>query len=88
MWQVYPSPGLYCQPATSPVLVWVYFSFDIVTNLYLASAAIPVATRKDKPTWEKLQWVATLVCGLLAMAAAAARAIILVSVSWLLAIPI
>ncbi|KAK4085520.1 uncharacterized protein Triagg1_510 [Trichoderma aggressivum f. europaeum] len=82
MWQVYPSPGLYCQPATSPVLVWVYFSFDIITDLYLASAATSVATRKDKPTWEKLQWVATLVCGLLATAAAAARAIILVSVSW------
>ncbi|KAL6695050.1 hypothetical protein J3F84DRAFT_37879 [Trichoderma pleuroticola] len=79
MWQVYPSPGLFCQPATSPVLVWVYLSFDIITNLYLASAATPVATRKDKPTWEKLQWAATLVCGLLATAAAAARAVILVS---------
>ncbi|EHK17624.1 uncharacterized protein TRIVIDRAFT_231906 [Trichoderma virens Gv29-8] len=79
MWQVYPNPGRYCQPATSPVLVWVYFSFDTITNLYLASAAIPVATRNDKPTWEKLQWVATLVCGLLATAAAVARAVILVS---------
>lgn len=80
MWQVYPDPGRYCQPATSPVLVWVYFGFDTVTNLYLASAATPVAARKDKPTWEKLQWFATLACGLLATAAAVARAVILVSV--------
>ncbi|KAL7945819.1 hypothetical protein V8C42DRAFT_44972 [Trichoderma barbatum] len=79
MWQVYPDPGRYCQPATSPVLVWVYFGFDTVTNIYLAFAALPIAVRKDQPTWEKLQWVATLVCGLLATGAAVARAVILVS---------
>ncbi|KAL7935170.1 hypothetical protein V8C35DRAFT_266335 [Trichoderma chlorosporum] len=79
MWQIYPDPGRYCQPATSPVLVWIYFSFDIITNLYLAFTAIPVAFRKDKSTWEKLQWVATLVCGLLATATAIVRAVILIS---------
>ncbi|KAL7791902.1 hypothetical protein V8C37DRAFT_138165 [Trichoderma ceciliae] len=80
MWQVSPDPGRYCRPATSPVLVWVYFGFDMATNLYLSSAAMPLAIRKGKATWEKLQWLTMLVCGLLVTAAAIARAVTLVSV--------
>lgn len=80
MWQVYPDPGRVCQPATSPVLVWVYFCFDVTTNLYLAVAAMPLAVRQGKPTRENLKWLATLGCGLLITAAAIARAVILVSV--------
>lgn len=80
MWQVYPDPGRYCQPATSPVLVWVYFGSDTMTTLYLAIAAVPLALKRGKPMWETLQWLTTLVCGLIITAAALTRAIILVSV--------
>ncbi|KAL6864262.1 hypothetical protein J3F83DRAFT_762075 [Trichoderma novae-zelandiae] len=79
MWQVYPDPGQYCQPATSPVLVWVYLGFDIITNLYLALAAVPVAAKEGKSMRDKLQWFAALVCGMLATGTAIARAAILSS---------
>ncbi|ETS01611.1 hypothetical protein M419DRAFT_80603 [Trichoderma reesei RUT C-30] len=76
-WQAYPDSGQHCQPATSPVLVWVYLGFDIITNFYLAFAAISVAAREGKPRRDKLQWLAALMCGLFAMGAAVARAVIL-----------
>ncbi|KAM0513398.1 hypothetical protein ACHAPE_007862 [Trichoderma viride] len=79
MWQVYPDPSRNCQPATSPVLVLAYFSFDTITTLYLAMAAMPVALKRGKHMWETLQWLTTLVCGLIITAAALSRAIILVS---------
>ncbi|RFU75864.1 pth11-typeg- -coupled receptor [Trichoderma arundinaceum] len=78
-WQVYPDLGRSCQPAMSPVLVWVYFGFDMATNLYLALTAVSVAAGGSATTLDKLQWLGTLVCGLLVTAAAVARAVILVS---------
>ncbi|KAK1242055.1 hypothetical protein MKX07_000041 [Trichoderma sp. CBMAI-0711] len=75
-WQAYPDSGQHCQPA-SPVLVWVYLGFDIITNFYLAFAAKSVAAREGKPRRDKLQWLAALMCGLFAMGAAVARAVIL-----------
>ncbi|KAM0451883.1 hypothetical protein ACHAO4_005840 [Trichoderma viride] len=79
MWQVYPGSSRYCQPATSPVLVLVYFGFDTITTLYLAMVAMPLALKRGKPMRETLQWLTTLVCGLIFTAAALTRAIILVS---------
>lgn len=87
MWHLYPDPGRYCQPATSPVLVWVYFGFDTITTLYLAMAAIPLALKRSKPMWETLQWFTTLLFGLIITAAALTRAIILVSVCLYLLFP-
>lgn len=69
-----------CQPAASPALVWAYFSFDTTTTLYLAMAAMPLALKRGKSTWETLQWLTTLVCGFIITAAALTRAIMLVSV--------
>lgn len=80
MWQVYPGLSRYCQPATSPVLVLVYFGFDTITTLYLAMVAMPLALKRGKPMRETLQWLTTLVCGLIFTAVALTRAIILVSV--------
>lgn len=68
-----------CQPATSPALVWVYFGFDTTTTVYLAMAAMPLALKRGKSTWETLQWLTTLVCGFIITAAALTRAIMLVS---------
>jgi hypothetical protein len=80
MWHVFSDPGHYCQPATSPALVWVYFGLDTMTTLYLAMAAMPLALNRSNLVWEKLQWLTTLVCGLLMTAAALTRAFMLVSV--------
>lgn len=80
MWQVYPDPGRYCQPATSPMLVWVYFGFDTITTLYLAMVAMPLVSERGKAMRETLQWLTTVVCGIIITAAALARAMILVSV--------
>lgn len=66
--------------ATSPVLVWVYFGFDTMTTFYLAATAMPLALKRGKPMWETLQWLTTLLCGLIITAAALTRAIILVLV--------
>ncbi|KAL9473961.1 hypothetical protein ACSS6W_008341 [Trichoderma asperelloides] len=79
MWQAYPDPGRYCQPATSPVLVWVYFGFDSITTLYLAMAAMPLTLKRSKTMQETLQWLTTLLCWIIITVAALTRAIILVS---------
>jgi hypothetical protein len=80
MWQVYVDTGRYCQPATSPALVWVYFSFDMATTLYLTFAAMPLAIKTGKHMWEKLQWLTMLLCGLFVTVIAVVRAVILASV--------
>ncbi|KAH0490386.1 hypothetical protein TgHK011_001857 [Trichoderma gracile] len=77
LWQVYPDLGQHCQLAASPVLVWVYLGFDLSTNLYLAFAAGSIAAREGEPSRDKLRWFVTLICGLFAMGAAVARAVIL-----------
>ncbi|PON23806.1 hypothetical protein TGAM01_v207453 [Trichoderma gamsii] len=78
MWQMYADTSRNCQPATSPVLVMAYFSFDTMTTLYLAMAAMPITLRRGKPMWETLQWITILVCGLIITAVALTRAIVLV----------
>ncbi|CDM36234.1 hypothetical protein DTO013E5_9942 [Penicillium roqueforti] len=41
-WQIYPDPGKFCQPANSPVYVFVIVILNITTDIYLLSIPLPL----------------------------------------------
>ncbi|KEY69046.1 hypothetical protein S7711_03344 [Stachybotrys chartarum IBT 7711] len=79
MWQINPNPGLQCQPAISPSLIWTYLSFNVATDLYLIAIPMPMLFKAEMP-WFKRTWlVALFSCGLFVTMAAILRVVLLVS---------
>lgn len=75
MWQVSPVPGPYCQPASSPVLIWTYMSLDVATYLYLMAVPVPSFVQSGVPARHRVMTIALLACGFLAGLAAVNRAV-------------
>lgn len=80
MWQIYPNPGIYCQPSISPALVWTYLGFDVASYLYLIAIPIPMLYKGAMPILHRIWFVALLSCGLFVTMAAILRVVLLVSV--------
>lgn len=80
MWQISPDPGKYCYPAISPALVWVYLSLNITTDLYLIALPMPMLFRAAMPWWKRASLMTLFSLGLLIVAAAILRVVLLVSV--------
>ncbi|KJZ74757.1 hypothetical protein HIM_05874 [Hirsutella minnesotensis 3608] len=76
MWQVDADPGPFCQPATSPALIWTYMSLGLFTYVYLLLVPMPVLFRAAVPKRHKLLTVALMGCGYLAAFAAINRAVV------------
>jgi hypothetical protein len=80
-WQIYPDPGVYCHPAISPNLVWMYLSFNVATDLYLIMIPMPMLWKAAMPWFQKAWLIALFSCGLFVTMAAILRVVLLVSVS-------
>lgn len=81
MWQISPDPGQFCYPAISPALVWVYLSFNVLTDLYLIAIPMPMLFRAAMPWWKRAWLVGLFSLGLFVVMAAILRVVLLVSVS-------
>ncbi|KAH7308154.1 hypothetical protein B0I35DRAFT_454010 [Stachybotrys elegans] len=79
MWQIYPNPGIYCQPAISPALIWVYLSFNVATDLYLIAIPMPMLFKIEMPWFKRVWLVGLFSCGLFVTMAAILRVVLLVS---------
>lgn len=81
MWQIFPDPGLICLPAISPVLISVFLSCNIFTDIYLISLPIPVLIRAPLRKTQKLSLISLFSCNILITGIALTRAILMLKVS-------
>ncbi|KAI9148014.1 hypothetical protein HJFPF1_11835 [Paramyrothecium foliicola] len=79
MWKISPDPGIYCQPAISPALIWTYLSFNVATDVYLIAIPIPMLFKAAMPLWKRMWLIALFSCGLFVTMAAILRVVLLVS---------
>lgn len=61
-WQISPDPGMLCLPAISPVLIAVFLSLNILTDLYLLSIPIPVLLRAPLRKMQKVSLISLFGC--------------------------
>lgn len=84
-WQIFPNPGSMCMPAISPILIAVFLSCNIFTDLYLVSMPIPVLLRAPLRKTQKVSLISLFGCNVLVTAIAVVRAILMLKVSTVLA---
>jgi hypothetical protein len=72
-------PPVYCQPALSPALIWVFLAFNVSTDLYLISIPMPMLFRASMPARKKAALIGLFSCGLFVVMAATLRVALLVT---------
>ena len=95
-WQIYPNPGSmlavslssdqsltcaeYCQPAISPIDVYVTVTLNVATDLYLITIPAPMLFKARLPWWEKCELLILFSGGFFVMAAGILRCVLIVTV--------
>ncbi|KAF2997475.1 hypothetical protein E8E14_003809 [Neopestalotiopsis sp. 37M] len=78
-WQIYPNPGLTCQPAISRVNVFVTLGFNVATDLYLLTIPIPMLWSAQIQLWKKLGLIVLFSGGIFVMMAGILRCVLIIS---------
>ncbi|KAL7939384.1 hypothetical protein V8C35DRAFT_326426 [Trichoderma chlorosporum] len=78
LWQIYPNPGNVCQPATSNQIIWVYWAFNVITDLYIISIPLPMLWTTTLKPWRKLGLIFLFSTGLFVVACATLRCALIV----------
>ncbi|KAK2831948.1 hypothetical protein FQN49_007008 [Arthroderma sp. PD_2] len=74
-WQINPNPGNTCQPAVSLPIVWVSFSANIVTDIYLILIPLPMLWRSTLRTIKKIAASFVLGAGIFVLVCACLKSI-------------
>lgn len=80
-WQIFPNPGVMCQPAISPILIGVFLACNIITDVYLISIPIPVLLKARLRSSQKISLVCLFSCNILITGVSLTRAILMLKVS-------
>lgn len=80
MWQIFPDPGVICLPAISPILISVFLSCNVFTDIYLISLPIPPLLRAPLRKSQKLSLICLFSCNILITGLALTRAILMLKV--------
>ncbi|CAG9997247.1 unnamed protein product [Clonostachys byssicola] len=78
-WQINPDPGNICQPAVSNAIIWVYWTCNVTTDLYLLSIPLPLLWSSRLQRWKKLSLMFLFSGGLLIVVFATLRCVIIVT---------
>ncbi|KND88026.1 hypothetical protein TOPH_07311 [Tolypocladium ophioglossoides CBS 100239] len=78
-WQINPDPGNVCQPAVSNQVIWVYYAFNVFTDLYLISIPIPMLWKATLRPWKKIGLILLFSGGLFVVVCATLRCILIVT---------
>lgn len=73
--------GNICHASDSPVLVWSYFSCNIITDLYILSIPVPILMRSSLTPKQRLGLLALFGCTILITVMAVARVVLINTVS-------
>ncbi|KAF7174023.1 hypothetical protein CNMCM5623_006329 [Aspergillus felis] len=78
-WQIYPDPGIHCQPAISPIDVYVTVTLNVATDVYLITIPTPMLFKARLPWREKLELFILFSGGIFVMAAGILRCVLIVT---------
>lgn len=78
-WQIYPNPGIYCQPAVSPIDVYMTVTLNVATDLYLITIPAPMLFKARLPWWEKCELLILFSGGFFVMAAGILRCVLIIT---------
>ncbi|KAK8102244.1 hypothetical protein PG984_015390 [Apiospora sp. TS-2023a] len=81
-WQIYPDPGIHCQPAISGINVFVVFVLNVVTDIYLLTIPIPLLWKSKIKPIKKAALIVMFSGGVFVTAAGTLRAVLIVTVSF------
>ncbi|EHK21037.1 uncharacterized protein TRIVIDRAFT_213239 [Trichoderma virens Gv29-8] len=78
LWQIYPDPGNVCQPAISNQIIWVYWAFNVTTDLYIISIPLPMLWTTSLKPWRKIGLIFLFSGGLFVVVCATLRCALIV----------
>lgn len=78
-WQIYPNPGLRCQPAIAPLDVYMTVTLNVATDIYLITIPTPMLFKARLPWREKLELFILFSGGIFVMAAGILRCVLIVT---------
>ncbi|KAL7897229.1 hypothetical protein HDV64DRAFT_286132 [Trichoderma sp. TUCIM 5745] len=77
-WQIFPNPGNVCQPAISNQIIWVYWAFNITTDLYIISVPLPMLWGSSLKPLKKVGFMIVFSGGILVVVCATLRCVLIV----------
>ena len=69
-----------CQPAVSNQIVWVYYTFNVITDIYLLTIPLPMLWISTMKIWRKIGLMFLFGGGMLVIVCATVRCVIIVTV--------
>ncbi|KKP06167.1 hypothetical protein THAR02_01770 [Trichoderma harzianum] len=78
LWQIYPDPGNVCQPAVSNQIIWVYWAFNVTTDLYIISIPLPMLWTTTLKPWRKIGLIFLFSGGIFVVVCATLRCALIV----------
>ncbi|KAH6609149.1 hypothetical protein Trco_002495 [Trichoderma cornu-damae] len=78
-WQIYPDPGNNCQPAVSNQIIWVYWAFNVTTDLYIISVPVPMLWGSSLKPLKKVGLMILFSGGLFVVVCATLRCVLIVT---------
>lgn len=79
MWQIFPNPGPQCQPAISNQIVWMYFSMNVSTDIYIITIPMPMLWQANLKPLRKIGLLILFSSGLLVVVCATLRCVFIVT---------
>lgn len=77
-----------CQPAISNQIIWVYWAFNITTDLYIISVPLPMLWGSSLKPLKKVGFMIVFSGGILVVVCATLRCVLIVMVRRLFNLPI
>ncbi|KAK4230343.1 hypothetical protein QBC38DRAFT_469286 [Podospora fimiseda] len=77
-WQINPNPGMLCQPAISPSVVWASFAANLSTDIYLIVIPLPLLWGSRLRLMEKIGSTLVLGAGIFVLVCATLKTVFVV----------
>ncbi|RFU73934.1 hypothetical protein TARUN_8315 [Trichoderma arundinaceum] len=77
-WQIFPDPGNVCQPAVSNQIIWVYWAFNVTTDLYIISIPVPMLWGSSLKPLKKVGLMILFSGGLFVVVCATLRCVLII----------
>ncbi|RSL95852.1 hypothetical protein BHE90_009557 [Fusarium euwallaceae] len=78
LWQIYPDPGNFCQPAISKLLVFLVLTLNVITDAYLLILPIPALRKAQVTRIKRVMLMLLFSGGVFVMAAGILRCVLII----------
>ncbi|KAK8092925.1 hypothetical protein PG999_014512, partial [Apiospora kogelbergensis] len=78
-WQIYPDPGIACQPAISRINIFVVSGLNVLTDIYLLTIPIPMLWKANIRPMKKVALIVTFSGGIFVISAGTLRSVLIIT---------